>query len=355
MLEVNIHKQLGNFNLSMSFSSDKGVLGILGASGSGKSITLKCISGLVTPDSGSVRINGKEVFNSEQKINIPPRQRKIGYVFQNYALFPHLNVYKNIEYGLYTTDDVAKRKKVAEMIERVHLTGLEKRLPSRLSGGQQQRVALARTLITEPELLLLDEPLSALDVHIKHTVQKELIDIIRNNYNGITLLVTHNIEEAFSMSHNIMVMDKGLSTQYGTKHEIIQNPVSVSSARLTGCKNIFEAEIIGEDQVFYTVLLQGLIVRLNKKRTYALTKVMLGIRAHHIIINPKDKPDTNLFEAEVISTIEGVFSTTLVLQTGEVTFEMTVAKSDCPNISNCTKRTKTIYLPPDKLFLMNEN
>ena len=172
MLEVTIEKTTGSFTLQTSFTAGKGALAILGSSGCGKSMTLKCIAGLYTPDKGSIKLNDSILYSSEQKISVPPRKRNIGFVFQNYALFPNLTVEQNIAYGIRDFEKPERRQKVADMIKRMQLTGLENQYPSQLSGGQQQRTALGRTLITEPSLLLLDEPLSALDSHIKYLLEK---------------------------------------------------------------------------------------------------------------------------------------------------------------------------------------
>ncbi len=340
--------------MQVSFSINKGVLGILGSSGCGKSMTLKCLSGIITPDEGIIKVNGRELFNSFDKINIPPRKRKIGFVFQHYALFPQLTVLQNIEFGLNKLDKTVKRNKAIEMIKKMHLTNLENRYPQQLSGGQQQRVALARTLITEPELLLLDEPLSALDSHIKHSLEKELLEIIRNNFNGIVLLVTHNIEEAYRLCDTIMIIDKGVPIHIGSKEDIINNPISLNSARITGCKNFFHADIINEDDKYQTLKSGDLIFKIIKRRTFVSKKVIAGIRAHHLRISSKPISDINYFKCEIMNKIEGVFSTTVFVDCKGINFQIEVSKSDCPHIASCECKEKVLYIPPERVFLINE-
>ncbi|MBP2664817.1 MAG: Molybdenum transporter ATP-binding protein [Firmicutes bacterium] len=187
MLDVTIRKSLGDFKLHANFHADNEILGVLGPSGSGKSITLRSIAGIETPNEGRIVVNDRVLFDSREKVNILPRQRNIGYVFQNYALFPHLTVKENIAFGLQGLNKRDKTDRVQETLHIFRLKDRENHYPAQLSGGQQQRVSLARTLITRPDLLLLDEPFSALDNHIKRHLENELLEIIRNNFTGTVL------------------------------------------------------------------------------------------------------------------------------------------------------------------------
>ena len=173
-IELDIQKNFKGFSLDVRLKGQDGPIGILGASGSGKSMTLRSIAGIETPDSGRIIINGKTVFDSEEKINLKPQERRVGYLFQNYALFPTMTVEKNIGIAL-RCGKKEKEKKVRDMIERFSLQGLEKKLPGQLSGGQQQRTALARIMIYEPDMILLDEPFSALDSYLKEQTQRESV------------------------------------------------------------------------------------------------------------------------------------------------------------------------------------
>ena len=181
MLQVTIKKKLGNFLLDVDFCMDGGVFAILGASGCGKSMTLKCIAGIERPDEGRIVLNDRVLFDSKKKINLPPQKRKVGYMFQDYALFPNLTAYENIVYGLRNKPGISTEQDVQDFI---HLLGLEEHLNKRisqLSGGQKQRVALARTMVMKPKILLLDEPLSALDGVIKESIKSKIKEIAREH------------------------------------------------------------------------------------------------------------------------------------------------------------------------------
>lgn len=234
-LQVNIKKRLGSFTLESAFAMDGGVLGLLGASGCGKSMTLKCIAGIEKPDEGRIVLDGHVLYDSAAHINLPPQQRHVGYLFQNYALFPNMTVRQNILAGLHHEKDRRKREKA--MQDAVHffqLDGLEARRPNQLSGGQQQRVALARALVVEPGVLLFDEPLSNLDAKLRVQMRTEIRRIQQKL--GITAIyVTHDQSEAMSISDKIIIMQKGVIAQIGTPMEIYYHPV-----------NEFVADFIGE-------------------------------------------------------------------------------------------------------------
>ncbi|MCD7808919.1 MAG: sulfate/molybdate ABC transporter ATP-binding protein [Erysipelotrichaceae bacterium] len=243
-MKVDIHKKLKEFDLNVKFQIDQGCLGILGASGCGKSMTLKSIAGIVSADSGYISIDDKVLFDSQNKVNLKPQKRKVGYLFQNYALFPNMSVEQNIACGLEKKDD----ERINEMIQRFHLQGLEKRYPRQLSGGQQQRVALARILAYEPSVILLDEPFSAMDTFLKEELRLELIKVLKE-YKGVSLLVTHDRDEAYQLCDNLMLLDQGKVIAFGKTKEVFENPGTIKAARLTGCKNISRIERISDDKV----------------------------------------------------------------------------------------------------------
>ena len=240
-LSVDIEKKLGAFHLRSQFEAPDETMALLGASGCGKSMTLKCIAGIVTPDRGRIVLGGRVLFDSEKKINLPPQQRRIGYLFQQYALFPNMSVEQNILCGIRSGDKAEKRRVLAEKIRMFRLEGLEKKHPAQLSGGQQQRVALARILCSEPEAILLDEPFSALDSYLKWNLEIELADLLAT-FNGPILWVSHDRDECYRNCRSVCVMENGRTGEVTPMDEMIRHPGSVSAAHLAGCKNFFAAE-----------------------------------------------------------------------------------------------------------------
>lgn len=238
-VKVEIRRKLDSFRLDICFQSDSRRIGILGASGCGKSMTLKSIAGIETPDEGHIEVEGRTLFDKAGKINLKPQKRNVGYLFQNYALFPTMTVEKNIAAGL-KGDKQETETRVKEMVEKFQLNGLEKRLPGQLSGGQQQRVALARIMAYEPDVILLDEPFSALDMHLKDQLQQQLIRMLEG-YEGTVIMVSHNRDEVYRFSEELLIIDQGSIAAAGRTEEIFANPVSREAARLTGCKNLSRA------------------------------------------------------------------------------------------------------------------
>jgi len=309
LLKVNIQKKLKEFDLDVDFELKKGCLGILGPSGCGKSMTLKSIAGIVDPDKGIVSLTMDEetvYFDSDSKINLKPQKRNVGYLFQNYALFPNMTVEENVAIGLSKNDD---RKIVSEMIKRFHLEGLEKRYPRQLSGGQQQRVALARILAYGPDVILLDEPFSALDTYLKEQLRIELVNMLKDFY-GFSILVTHDRDEAFQFCDELLILDQGKIIARGETHEIFEDPKKVEVARLTGCKNISKIEII--DEHHFKSLDWGITFEVSEKITPNITHV--GIRAHDF--TPAEKDDVNLINTVNASKLEMPFEWEITLENG---------------------------------------
>lgn len=242
-IEVRIHREFDDFKLDVQFQSESRRIGILGASGCGKSLTLKSIAGIERPETGKIESAGKVFFDSAKKIWMPPQERNVGYLFQNYALFPTITVEKNIGIAL-RCGKKEKEKKVRDMIDRFSLQGLEKKLPGQLSGGQQQRTALARIMIYEPDMILLDEPFSALDSYLKEQTQRECLELLQD-YPGTVILVSHSRDEIYRFSEEVLVMDGGKAVIQKTVKELFEHPQKVAAAKLTGCKNI--EEIVWKD------------------------------------------------------------------------------------------------------------
>ncbi|MBD2462935.1 molybdate ABC transporter permease subunit [Oscillatoria sp. FACHB-1407] len=308
-LLVDIQKQLTNFTLNTAFAAQQETLGLLGGSGSGKSMTLRCIAGVETPTQGRIVLNGQLLFDSERRINVPSHQRKVSLVFQNYALFPHMTVAQNIAFGLQHLPKTVRSQRVSQQLALVQLGGLGDRYPHQLSGGQQQRVALARALATEPEALLLDEPFSALDTYLRAQVERQLIETL-STYSGVTLFVTHNLEEAFRVCEKLMVMSGGRAIAFDSKHRIFEHPQTVRVAQLTGCKNFSRAAAVEPDVI--EAIDWG--VKLQVAEAIADHSTDVGIRAHQISITPTDLGLPNTFPCWLASTSETPHRMTLFLK-----------------------------------------
>ncbi len=306
LLKVDIQKRLKEFDLDVDFELKKGCLGILGPSGCGKSMTLKSIAGIVDPDDGIVSLNGKTYFDSSAKINLKPQKRNVGYLFQNYALFPNMTVEENVAIGLGKDYD---RDHLSQIIKRFHLDGLEKRYPRQLSGGQQQRVALARILAYGPDVILLDEPFSAMDTFLKEQLRLELINSLKD-FDGFSILVTHNRDEAFQFCDELIILDQGKIIAKGETHDVFENPRKVQVARLTGCKNISRVEII--DDYHLKSLDWGLEFEVSQKISPNVTH--MGIRAHDF--SSADKDAVNAFGTENSTKIEMPFEWEITLENG---------------------------------------
>ena len=244
-LIVDIEKKLGSFTLRSKFETDKGTMALLGASGCGKSVTLKCIAGIMTPDKGRIILDGETLFDSEQRIDLTPQQRRIGYLFQQYALFPNMTVSQNIQCGIRTGSRAEKQRQASEQLRRFRLEGLEKKYPAQISGGQQQRVALARILASEPRAILLDEPFSALDSFLKWNLELELSDLL-SDFGGPILWVSHDLGECYRNCRTVCVIEDGTSSPVTEMEALIRHPATQSAARLTGCRNFLPAHRCGD-------------------------------------------------------------------------------------------------------------
>lgn len=297
---VDIKKSFKGFSLDVKFASEGAPLGILGASGSGKSITLKCIAGIETPDKGQIVVNGRVLFDSEKKINLRPQKRRIGYLFQSYALFPNMTLEQNIACAL-SCPKAEKEQQIAQLVQSFELSGLEKRYPCQLSGGQQQRAALARILAYKPDVLLLDEPFSALDAHLKEALQMDMKKLLES-YSGDAVMVTHNRDEVYRICQNLMVLDDGRVCGFGGVREMFKKPATLAAARLTGCKNIAPAKRIADDTVFVPDWNRTL--KVVPPVSPRLTHV--GIRAHYFY-PCENEAAVNAIKTEIYEQVESPF------------------------------------------------
>jgi molybdate transport system ATP-binding protein len=246
MLTCDITHVLGDFRLHVQLAAQDEIVVLFGPSGSGKSLTLQSLAGLRTPDSGSITLWGRTLFDRQQRVNLPVRQRRVGYMFQNYALFPHLSVRDNVGYGLHALPRAERARRAAEALAMVRLSGFEQRRPRELSGGQQQRVALARALAAEPELLLLDEPFAALDGPIRAELRQEFLRL-RRRLGVPAIFVTHDLEEATLLADRLAVIIAGELRQVGTAREVLTQPRDRQVAELVQARNIVPGTVICQD------------------------------------------------------------------------------------------------------------
>ncbi len=348
-LIVDIRKKLKSYNLEVSFETNGEYLAFLGASGSGKSMTLKCIAGIETPDEGKIILNGKVLFDSENKINLKPQDRNIGYFFQNYALFPHMTVEENIGIGLVCSKE-EKKKRVKEILKNFHLEGQGKKHPNQLSGGEQQRIALARCLIYKPDVLMLDEPFSALDVHLKEKLQNEVLEILKT-YNGEVLMVTHSRDEAYKFCKNLVILDQCKSVMTGNTKEIFKQPKRLITARLTGCKNISKCEIVSKDMVRAT----DWGIDLETDMEVPLNITHIGVRAHNfVLVNDLDNKNTLRYKIKKIYEDMFEYNVMAVKDSEEEYSEITynVKKQEW----DLRDDQKNLYLkiPEEEILFLNE-
>lgn len=309
-IEVSIKKKTEHFELGLDFRLNEKDMGILGASGSGKSMSLKCIAGVMVPDSGRIVINNKVLYDSKKGICLKPQDRNVGLLFQNYALFPHMTVVENIGIGI--EKDLQKKGRIADVLDVFKINEIANKFPGQISGGQQQRVALARALVRHPEVLLLDEPFSALDVHLRDQLQTEVMTYLKA-YDGQVILVSHSRDEIYRMCDQMLVIENGQTIIQGDTKSIFKSPHYISAAKLTGCKNFSAVSLKNKTSLWANdwglelQLLDGLLnTGINS----------VGIRAHEFVLaTPKafHANNPNTFPFQILSTLEDVFEYTHTL------------------------------------------
>ncbi len=299
-----------SFSMHCSFDADSEFAVLFGCSGSGKTTALRCIAGLENPDAGTIRINDTLYFDSKKKINLPPQKRKIGYMFQENALFPHMNVRQNIEFGLKGLSSKEKNDQVNEMLGLVGIEELEFAYPDELSGGQKQKVALARALAPNPEVLLLDEPFSALDTVVRLKLRKELRTIQKKL--GIPVIfITHDPVEAFTMADRMAVFDNGRVQQLGSPEEVFYHPKTRYVAELVGFSNLFDDAVVeghgqGDECTFLWSL--GTEITAPYIRRMAGDRVSWGIRPENIelVNNGNDGSPPSIRKEDSKNLLDGV-------------------------------------------------
>lgn len=356
-LLVDIEKKCGDFTLQIRFETEKEVFAILGASGCGKSLTLKCIAGIEKPDKGRIVLDDRVLFDSEKKIDVPARKRNVGYLFQDYALFPTMTVFQNIMCG-------AKNAELSrDFVKRFYLEGKEELYPSQLSGGQKQRVAIARMLAAKPGVIMLDEPFSALDNYLKMRLEREIMDVI-DSFEGPVLFVSHDRNEVYRMTDKIAVMENGKIADIQTKRELFDEPKTLAATLLTGCKNITRLEENADGT--YQALDWGIrlkterISEKNEENVSGQDKpryVYAGFRAHYFEA-VSGMEDANVLECEVLREIEDTFSTVVLFRNkgAKETGDYSVLTLDIPKEKWKQIKNERIFLkiPPEKVIWLEK-
>jgi molybdate transport system permease protein len=355
-LEVAIEKRVPGFQLDVEFTADGAPLGLLGSSGSGKTMTLRAIAGLESPDRGRIVLHGRVLFDSEKHINLPARERRIGLLFQHYALFPHLTVAENIAFGLRHLSESERGRRVEHQLAAAHLDGLASRHPATLSGGEQQRVSLARALAIEPSALLLDEPFSALDTHLRGALERQLRETL-GSYHGSTIFVSHNVEEAYRVCEQLVVLAAGSVAAHGPKDEIFRHPPTLEVARLTGCKNFSRAR--GAVDGLVEAIDWGCALRVTQQ--FSKPPGHVAIRAHHVRVRASSstaKNRDNIFPCWLAAMTETPFRVTLDLRisgppvnSADFHVQAEVFKGEWESFCNFPQPWE-IELPADRLFLL---
>ncbi len=351
-LSVHFKKKLKNYRLEVDLEADESCLGLLGASGCGKSMTLKCIAGIEKPDEGRIVLNDTVLFDSEKRTNLRPQKRKVGYLFQNYALFPTMSIRKNIEMGLKQTG-MQKKEEVNRLIRQFHLEEFADAYPGMISGGQQQRAALARMIAASPEVLLLDEPFSALDSYLKEYMIQEMQDFLAQCQKTV-IMVSHSREEIYQMCQKMAVMNQGKIEAMGETEKLFLHPQTLQAARITGCKNLSAIEKIDRRRIYATEW--GVTLETREEVLDDVTHV--GIRAHDLVPiyeNPKGiGGQENVMICRKKRIVEAPFEHYIILE-NTMTKETSPLWWKVPN--QIWKETGEqvpggVLLPPDKLILL---
>ena len=360
-LEVQIAHKLADFTLDVNFVAADEPLSVLGPSGAGKSMLLRCIAGLERAGRGRIVLNGRTLLDSEKKIHLPARERRVGMLFQHYGLFPHRTLAENIAFGIQQLPLGERGPRVAALVERAHLSGLENRYPREVSGGEQQRAALARALAIEPEALLLDEPLSALDAHLRSQMEAELQSAF-DRYARPSLLVTHNVEEAYRLGKRLLVLSRGRIAAFGDKDDIFLRPPSLEVARLTGCKNFSRVRLI-DRQCIEAI---DWHCRVRVAQIPSAAPAYVGIRAHHVRFVDADERGEqaeNAFPCWLVRASQTPFRVTLYLRLipptkstekkDEFDLQVEVTRERWARLRDQPEPFR-VMLPPDALFLVSE-
>ena len=342
MLECRIIKDFKNFRLDVDFSMGEESLALLGASGAGKSLTLKSIAGLIKPDAGRIVLNNRVLFDSEKKINLKPQDRKVGYLFQDYALFPNFTVEENIETGLRQGDT----SRVEQVIKDLHIEHIKDKYPHMISGGEKQRAALARILVNRAEILLLDEPFSAIDSFMRDKVENEVVNIIKK-YKIKTILVSHNKEESYRLCDNIVTLNGGRSEGKLETDELFKNPPTITAAKLVGIKNF--SRVKHEDSGKISALDWGMSLKAGSKPI----KKYVGVFSNKIKISG-EKMAENSFPLGKYSLIENIDNYSVTREGGSQGIDNLIFTVDKEVWKSLENPEKYITIEPEDLIFFDD-
>ncbi|MDU3136940.1 MAG: ATP-binding cassette domain-containing protein [Anaerococcus prevotii] len=339
MLVCKIKKDFKNFKLDVDFEMENESLGFLGASGSGKSLTLKAIGGLIKPDSGKIILNGRTLFDSEKKINLRPQDRRVGYLFQDYALFPNFTVEENVRAGLREKADITDKLKEMQIYD------IKDKIPAYISGGERQRTALCRILVNKPDILLLDEPFSALDEFLKNSIEEEVLNIIRK-YDLKTILVSHNKDEVYRMCDNIISISNGKSGEKKETKDFFESPTSLTEAKLIGINNFSDFKI-DKDEIFLKAWGIRLKTKIKKEAN------LCAIRSRDIILSDRALND-DFIKIKDFRLIENIDSFLVILNQDDKKYDGLRVEIDKEEYKEFHDGPKYFAIDSRKLLFLKE-
>lgn len=359
MIQIDATLTLADFRLAPRLQVGPGITVLFGQSGAGKTLTLEAIAGLLTPDTGRIVIHDRPVFDRTAGLNVPPYDRRLGYVVQSYALFPHLTVAQNVAYGVFDLPRAQREQRVNHLLRTLGIHDLADRRPAQVSGGQAQRTALARALVRRPQALLLDEPFAALDDGVALALRRELRRLVRD-LNLPVLMVTHDLTEASHIGDRIAVMDAGQVLQVGDRPDVLQRPRTPRVARLLGIANVLEGTIANRVPA---PAVQTPIGRLQTAQPldHVDGPVHIAIRADQIILTRTNRPDAdrpNMLDVEITDEADFGHSRTLYARLANAaeasapTLEIQIAPHPYQVMGVATRRRWRVHIPPEAVHVM---
>ncbi len=359
MIRIDCALTQGSFRLAPRLTVGTGVTVLFGESGAGKTLTLEAVAGLLTPDSGRITLDGRALFDAGQGLDVPPYERRLGYVVQNSALFPHLSVADNVAYGLFDLPRARRRRRVAELLRLLAIDDLADRKPARISGGQAQRAALARALARRPAALLLDEPFAALDEGAAAALRRELRRLVRDL--GVpVLMVTHNLAEASYIGDRIAVMDDGQVLQEGERAEVLTRPRTARAARLLGIANVLAGQVVAARPAAVVRTAVG-DLQSDRPAPPGGRAVQAALRADQIILTRPDRPTEprpNMLTVEIQEEADFGHSLTLTARVlgapadPAPTLEIQIAPHPYRVLGVAAHRRWRVHIPPEAVHVM---